>query len=322
MWRRQFLGVLGGAAAWPLAAPAQTAGRIFRIGYLSGSSRQTPNFFALLDELRLAGFIEGQNLTVLDDGFNVADNEVAAAATALVKASPDAIFAAGLLRAKTLQTATKSIPLVVVSEDMVAELLVSSLARPGGNVTGISLISPDLDGKRGDLLLEAVPGLRHVAVLADPSVDTPSHLQDLTGSAKARGIELSVFSAGKPEEIVAAMNAAKSSGVGAINVLATSSFYFNSHLLIQRASELQLPAIYQWPEMAEQGGLIGYGPRFTDLFRQVGRQVVKILRGTNPSDIPVEQPSRFELVVNLKAAKEIGLEISANFVLRADKLIE
>ena len=148
----------------------------------------------MLDELRLAGFIEGQNLTVLDDGFGVGDNALAAAATALVKASPDAIFAAGLLRAKALQMATKSIPLLAVTEDMVADGLVSSLAHPNGNITGISLISPDLDGKRGDLLLEAVPGLRHVAVLADPTVDASPHLQDLEESAKARGIELSFFS--------------------------------------------------------------------------------------------------------------------------------
>ena len=195
MRRREFLGVLGGAAAvWPAVAGAQTPGHTYRIGFLTALSRQTPNVAALLDELRLAGFIEGQNLTVLDDGFGVGDNALAAAATALVKASPDAIFAAGLLRAKALQMATKSIPLLAVTEDMVADGLVSSLAHPNGNITGISLISPDLDGKRGDLLLEAVPGLRHVAVLADPTVDASPHLQDLEESAKARGIELSFFS--------------------------------------------------------------------------------------------------------------------------------
>lgn len=323
MRRREFLGVLGGAAAvWPAVAGAQTPGRTYRIGFLTAISRQTPNVAALLDELRLAGFIEGQNLTVLDDGFGVMDNEVAAAVTALVKASPDAIFAAGLVRAKALQVATKSVPLVAVSEDMVADGLVSSLAHPNGNTTGISLISPDLDGKRGDLLLEAVPGLRHVAVLSDPSVDASPHLQDLKDSAKARGIELSVFSAETPKEIVPAMDAAKSSGAEAINVLATALFFFNSRVVIERARELRLPAVYQWPEMAEQGGLIGYGPRFTELFRHVGRQLVKILRGANPGDIPVEQPSRFELVINLQTAKAIGLDIPASFVLRADKLIE
>jgi putative ABC transport system substrate-binding protein len=323
MQRREFLGVLGSAAAWPMAARAQTPGRTYRIGYLTGASRrQATLFVALLDELRLAGFIEGQNLTVLDGGFGVMNNEAPAAVTALVKASPDAIFTPGFVLAKAAQMATKTIPIVAMSEDMVAEGLVSSLARPDGNTTGISLISPDLDGKRGDLLLEALPGLRRVAVLADPNVDKLPHLQALMDSAKARGIELSVFSARTPQEIVPAMDAAKSSGAGAINVLATSLFFFNRRLVIERASELRLPAVYQWPEMAEEGGLIGYGPRFTEVGRLLGRQLVKILRGANPGDIPVEQPSRFELVINLQTAKAIGLEIPASFVLHADKLIE
>jgi putative ABC transport system substrate-binding protein len=321
MQRRDFLGVLGGAAVWPLAARAQTPGRVYRIAYLTGSPRGLPTSLALLDELRLAGFIEGQNLTVLD-GFSVPDNEAAAAAVALVKASPDAIFAPGIGPAKGAQMATKTLPILTMSEDLIADGLVSSLARPDRNTTGISLISPDLDGKRGDLLLDAVPGLRHIDVLADPGANKPAHLQALMDSAKARGVTLSVFSANTPEEIMSALDAAKSSGAGAINVLATQLFFVNRRLVIDRARELRLPAVYQWPEMAEQGGLIGYGPRFFDLFRLLGRQLVKLLRGTSPVDIPIEQPSRFELVVNLKAAKEIGLEIPANFVLRADKLIE
>jgi putative ABC transport system substrate-binding protein len=322
MGRREFLGVLGSAAAWPMAARAQTPGRTYRIDYLSGLSRQTPNFVALLDELRLAGFIEGQNLTVLDDGFSVANNEFAAASTALAEACPDAIFALGFGPAKAAQIATNRIPILAMSEDMIGDGLVSSLARPDGNTTGISLISPDLDGKRGDLLLDAVSGLRHVAVLADPSVDKLPHLQALMDSAKSRGVELSVFSAKTREEIAPALDAAKSSGAGAINVLATQLFYVNRGLVIERARELRLPAVYQFPETAEQGGLIGYGPRLTGLFRLLGRQLVKILRGTSLGDIPIEQPSRFELVVNLQTAKEIGLEIPASFILRADKLIE
>jgi putative ABC transport system substrate-binding protein len=321
MQRRDFLGILGGAAAWPVAAPAQTAGRIYRLGFVAASPRRLPITNALLDELRLAGFIEGQNLVVLD-GLGVKDNELAAVLAAQVKETPDAIFAPGFLAAKTAQMATKTIPILTQSEDMVAEGLVPSLAHPDGNITGVSLISADLDGKRGELLLETAPGLRHVAVLADPNVDTPAHLQALKDSAKARSIELSVFSAGMPEEIVPALDAAKSSGAGAINVLATSLFFFNRRLVIERVNELRLPAVYQWPEMAEQGGLIGYGPRLTDAGRLLGRQLVKILRGASPGDIPVEQPSRFELVINLQTAKAIGLEIPANFVLRADKLIE
>jgi putative ABC transport system substrate-binding protein len=172
------------------------------------------------------------------------------------------------------------------------------------------------------LLLDAVSGLRHVALLADPTVDKPAHLAALTDAAKARGIELSAFSAKTPEEIVPALDAAKSSGAGAINVLATPLFYYNRQRVIARTRELRLPAVYQWPELAEQGGLIGYGPRQTEITRLLGRQLVKILCGTDTADIPIEQPSKFELVVNLKTAKEIGIDIPANFVLRADEVIE
>jgi putative ABC transport system substrate-binding protein len=322
MERRKFIAILGGSAIWPVAALAQTRGRTYRIGYLTFLSSRQSAFLALLDELRLAGFIEGQNLKVLDDGFGIVGNEVAAAAAALVKASPDAIFAPGLVQARAVQSLTKTIPVVALSDDLLAEGLTSSLARPDRNTTGISLIALDLDGKRGDLLLDAVPGLRHVAVLADPNFSKPEHLQALMGAAKARGIELSVFSAKTREEIAPALDAAKSSGAGAINVLSAQLFFVNRGLVIERTRELRLPAVYQWPDLAEQGGLIGYGPRYTDLFRVLGRQLVRILRGTSPADIPIEQPSRFELVVNLKTAKEIGLEIPANFVLRADKLIE
>jgi putative ABC transport system substrate-binding protein len=322
MRRREFLGVLGGAAVWPAAARAQAPGRVYRIGYMATTPRRPPTFAILLDELRLAGFTEGQNLTVLEGGFGAIGNELAAAATTLVDTSPDAIFTPGFATAKAAQTATKTIPILAISEDLIAEGLTSSLARPDRNTTGISLLSPDLDGKRGEFLLEAIPGLRHVAVLADPIVDSSAHLQTLADSAKARGASLSVFSARTPEEIVPALDAAKSSGAGAINVLATQLFFFNRQLVIQRTRELRLPAIYQWPDLAEQGGLIGYGPRFTELFRLLGRQLAKILRGTSAADIPIEQPSKFELVINLKTAKEIGVEIPANFVLRADKVIE
>jgi putative tryptophan/tyrosine transport system substrate-binding protein len=322
MRRREFLGALGGVAAWPLAARAQAPGRVYRIGYMSTTPRRPPTFAILLDELRLAGFIEGQNLTVLEGGFGAIGNELATATTALVDATPDVIFTPGFATANAAQTATKTIPILTISEDLIAEGLTSSLARPDRNTTGISLLSPDLDGKRGELLLEAIPDLRHVAVLADPNVDGPAHLQALTDSAKARGVALSVFSAKIPAEIVPALDAAKSSGAGAINVLATQLFFFNRQTVIARARELRLPAIYQWPDLAEQGGLIGYGPRFTEVFRLAGRQLAKILRGTSPADIPIEQPSKFELVVNLKTAKEIGIEIPANFVLRADKVIE
>ena len=170
--------------------------------------------------------------------------------------------------------------------------------------------------------MEAVPGIRRIATLADPNVATPQHLQVLKDAAHARGLELSVFSASTPEAITPAMNEASVWGAEAINILATPLFFFNRQTVMGRAAALRLPAMYQWPEMAEEGGFAAYGPRITQWFRQLARLLAQVLRGAKPGELPVEQPTRFELVVNLQAAKAIGHEIPAGLVLRADKVIE
>jgi putative ABC transport system substrate-binding protein len=170
--------------------------------------------------------------------------------------------------------------------------------------------------------LEAVPKARRVAALADPANTAPAQLQALQDAARARGVELAIFTAQTPEDIAPAMNEIKTSGAAAINVLSALLFAANRRLVIDRAAALRLPTIYEWPEMAEEGGLLGYGARLSGIFRQLARQVVKILRGAKPVDIPVEQPTTFELVVNLKTAKAIGHEIPAGLVLRADEVIE
>ena len=213
-----------------------------------------------------------------------------------------------------------------MSEDMVAEGLVASLARPGGNITGISLLSPELDGKRQDILIEAVPGARRIAAMANSRLTPPYHLQALQHAARSRGVELSVFGVNGPEEIASAIDAAKASGAAALNFLATPLFSVpgtrNNQVVMERIAAVRLPAIFQWPETAEAGALAAYGPRFTDMFRQRARIVVKIFRGAKPADMPVEQPARFQLVINLKAAKELGHEVPAGLVLRADEVIE
>jgi putative tryptophan/tyrosine transport system substrate-binding protein len=323
MKRREFITVLGGAAvAWPLAARAQEAGRTYRLGFLVPHAREAPWVVAFFDELRLSGFIEGQNLIVVPGSFDIRDDQIAESVTAIVKAAPDAIVSGGDVATRALQQATRTIPLIGVTEDMVAAGLVDSLARPGGNTTGISLLSPELDGKRQDILMEAVPGARRMAALADSRVTPTPHLETLQEAARARGVALSVFGIAKFEEIVPAIDSAKASGADALNVLATPLFFANSRVIIERVAALRLPAIYQWPDMAEQGGLAGYGPRFTQIYRQRARMVVKVLRGASPADLPVEQPTTFELVINLKAAKAIGHEVPAGLVLRADKVIE
>ena len=326
MRRRDFMGMLGGAAAWPIAAAAQTPGRVYRFGPLTPVSRpelyRLPTVLAIFDEMRSAGFVEGQNLKVLDEGLGAKQSELAATAAALVKAAPDVIEGAGPVFGKAAQAATRTIPIVALSEDLVADGFSTSLARPDGNVTGVSLLSPSLDGKRGDLLRQALPSVRQMAVLADPNGNSAAHIAELKALATARGLELSAFFVKTRDEIVPALDAAKASGAGAVNVLATPLFYYNYRLIIARLRDLGLPAVYQWPDWADEGALMGYGPSFNEVGRMVGRQLVKILRGTAPADIPIEQPAKFEFAINLKTAKALGVEIPMMLLAGADRIIE
>jgi putative ABC transport system substrate-binding protein len=328
MKRREFIGALG-ATAWSLAVRAQEPGRAYRVGVLIPSARESPQAAAFLDELRLNGFIEGQNLTVIWAEPAISNNDLAERAAALVNAAPDAIVAGPELPIHAVQAATRTVPVLGVTEDMVGEHLVASLARPGGNTTGISLLSPELDGKRQDILIEAVPGTRRIAALAEANVyfsPRDRHFQELQDAGRKHGVEVSIVGVSGPEQIVPAIDAAKASGAEAVNFLASPLFSVpssrSSRVVIERVAELRLPAIYQWPETAEQGGLLAYGPRFIDVYRQRARMVAKVLRGTKPADIPVEQPTSFELVINVKAAQAIDHKIPAGLVLRADKVIE
>ena len=326
MKRRDFITLVGGAAAaWPFIARAQEPGRTYRLGFLVPTARTSAGMAAFIDELRLGGFVEGQNLTVVGS-FDVTPDQIADGVTSVVKAAPDAIVSGPELYARALQAATRTIPLVSMSEDLVGAGLAASLAKPGGNVTGISLLSPELDGKRQDILLEAVPGARRIAALTDSTTTPERHLHELQEAARSHGVELLIFAVSKPEDIAYALNDAKAQGAEAINVLATSLFSVpgspNSRVVIERSAELRLPSIFQWPELAEVGGLVGYGPRFTQVYRQRARMIVKVLRGTKVADLPVEQPTNFELVINLKTAKAIRHEVPAGLVLRADKVIE
>jgi putative ABC transport system substrate-binding protein len=206
--------------------------------------------------------------------------------------------------------------------DLVRQRFVSSLAHPGGNTTGVSLLATELDGKRLELLMGLVPTARHIAALADPAISDPERLRALEEMARARGIELSVHLAAQPEEIVPAIDAAKASGAQALDVLSSALLESNRRLFIERTVLLKLPAISDPPEDAEAGGLAAYGPRLTEIYRQRARQLVKILRGAKPADIPVEQPTKFELVINLNTAKALGLTVPDEMLDRADKVIE
>jgi putative tryptophan/tyrosine transport system substrate-binding protein len=200
--RRDFISLLGGAAAaWPLMAWAQENDRTYRLGFLLPSARQTPPVEAFFDELRLNGFVEGKNLSVVPGGFESTDENLAERAAALVNAAPDAIIAGPAPPLRALHAITRSVPLIGMSEDMVGEGLAASLARPGGNITGISLLSPELDGKRQDILIEAVPGARRIAAMADSRQTPPYHLQTLQHAARSRGVELRFLASTGPRRL-------------------------------------------------------------------------------------------------------------------------
>jgi ABC transporter substrate binding protein len=205
--RREFLASAAAVTAWPIAARAQEVGRTYRLGFLTPVVREAPAITAFLDELRLAGFIEGENLLLITDGFNVRNDEINERAGSVVMGEPDAIISGPLLHTRALQQLTHSIPLVAMTEDMVAEKLVASLARPGGNITGISLLSPELDGKRQDILIEAVPQARRIAALADANVTPIRHLHALQEAARTRGVTLFPISVGTRDELPALFTA-------------------------------------------------------------------------------------------------------------------
>jgi putative tryptophan/tyrosine transport system substrate-binding protein len=321
MDRRKFVSALAGLPALPLVARAQEPSRTYRLGVLVPASRTTIAVGEMFDELRLGGFVEGQNLTVVG-GFGVIPAQIPDGVDRVVKAAPDAIVSGPELYARAFRAATRTIPLIAISEDLVAEGLVASLAKPAGNLTGISLLSPELDDKRQDILIEAVPGIRRLAALADVSITQKRHLEQQKRMAQSLGVELSVFTFAQPSDIPAALDEAVARGAQAINFLATPIQQISQSLIFERMAALRLPAIYQWADTADDGGLMAYGPRFPKVYRQRARQIVKILRGAKAGDIPVEQPSNFELVINLKTAKAIGHEIPAGLVLRADRVIE
>jgi putative tryptophan/tyrosine transport system substrate-binding protein len=327
MRRREFIALLGARVARPFAAMAQEPGRTYRLGWLSPFTRDVPfNVVpfnvAYFDELRRRGFIEGQNLTIDFRAFTTHLDLISQYAAELVTARPDVIYAGGGVATRAVQQATKSIPIVAMADDMVGEGLVESIARPNGNTTGISILATELDGKRQDILIEAVPGIRRMAALADSSTLTEAKARALQEAARAYNVELSIYRITRGEEIAAAIDEAQASGATALNVFASPMLDGNVPLIMERVAALRLPAMYQWPAWAALGGFIGYGPSLDLVVGLVARFATSLLRGTKPADLPVEQPTKFELVINLKTANAMGVTVPPALLVRADKVIE
>jgi putative ABC transport system substrate-binding protein len=322
MRRREFIALMGTSVAWPFAAMAQQPGRIYRLGCLLSSPRDNPVYIVFFDELRRRGFIDGQNLTVEFRAYAQHIDLIPQFAAELVKARVDVIMTSGDETVRAVQQATKTISIVALVGDMLGSGLVTSLARPDGNTTGVSILTYEAEGKRQDILIEAVPGLRLMAVLTDVNYTSAAKLDELQKAARAHGVEFSIHRVARAEEIAAAMDSAQASGATALNIVSSPLFYAHRHLIMERAAAAHLPTIYEFPETAEEGGFAAYGPRQSTLFEATARQVVQLFRGSKVADIPVEQATKFELVINLKTANAMGITVPATLVARADKVIE
>jgi putative ABC transport system substrate-binding protein len=311
MRRREFVRMLGAAAVvGPLTARAQEPGRIYRLGSLSHISRSAAFYLALFEGLKTRGFVEGQNLLTDPKGHGLRTEQLEEHASEIVKVQVDVIYCGGDAAIRTAQAATRTIPIYAITDDLISSGFVQSLAKPEGNTTGMSILATELDGKRQEILMEAVPGLRRMAALAEATATSLRRLEQLKEAARIRGVELLSYQVSNPEEIARAIDAAKSSNSDALNVMASPFLFANRQTIYERAAKLGLPAMYQWPEMAKEGGLIAYGPQLPALFRDVAaRQLAELLGGAKVVNVPVEQPTKFDLAINLKAAKALGINI-------------
>jgi ABC-type uncharacterized transport system substrate-binding protein len=244
-------------------------------------------------------------------------------AQAIAQSGVDVILCmAGAQAIRAAQQATTTVPIVGFTEDMAQEGFIGSLAKRSGNTTGISVRAVELDGKRQEILMEFFPAARHLAALADRQTSTAAGLRALEDAARASGVTLSLHVVERSEDIDPAIEAAKREGAEALNVLASPLLHGDRLAIIRGTAAVRLPAIYQWPDTAREGGLIGYGPQRREVYRQWARQLAKVLRGANAAELPVEQPTTFHLVLNLQTAKALGLELAPTLLARADEVIE
>jgi putative tryptophan/tyrosine transport system substrate-binding protein len=323
MRRRQFITLLGCAAAWPLAARAQQPGKLPTIGFLGSStpSIQGQWVAAFVQRLRELGWIEGRNVAIEVRWAEVRPERVAEIAAEFVRLKVDIIVTLGAAVPAAKQ-ATSVIPIVFVANDPLGTGLIASLARPGGNVTGLSLQAPDLAGKRLEVLREVVPGLRRLAILTN--VDYAAavlEMEEVQAVGRTLSLEVTKLEIRRGKDIVPAFEA--------LNGRAEALYVcidpvLNAHRISVNtlANVARLPTIAASREFVEAGSLMSYGPSLPDLFRRAAEYVDKILRGAKPADIPVEQPTKFELVLNIRTAKAIGLTIPETFLVRADEVIE
>ncbi len=325
MKRRELMLLLGSTM---MAAPALRAQQKAMpvIGYLdSGSSvPRGPPMAAFRQGLSETGYVEGQNLAIEYRGAEGHYDRFPALVADLVGRNIDAIVAIATPSALAAKSAISTIPIVfVVGTDPVAAGLVSSLARPGGNLTGVSIMGPELMQKRLELLSELVPQAGVIGLLVNPDNPlTKAMIRDVQEAARAKGVQLDILKASTESEIETAFASFVQLQAGGLVVGADPFFNIRREQLVALAARHAVPAIYEWRDFAAAGGLISYGTSLTGVYRQLGNYAGKILRGAKPADLPVEQPTRFELVINLNTAKALGLTVPPSILARADEVIE
>jgi putative ABC transport system substrate-binding protein len=326
MKRRDFITLLGGAAAaWPLAARGQQAGKVFRIGYITASVPVPHLRNAFRDGLRALGWIEGKNLVYEDDLY--AENRLdrlPELASELLRLKVDVIVADGTLAPLAAKRATSTIPIVLTSAgDPLGSGLVTSLARPGGNVTGLSLMQSDVGGKRLEMLKEVVPQVSRVGILWNAANPYSALVfKEAQSAAQILGVQLQSIEVRSPDDLDPALRALMQQNLGALITVGDPFVHAYRRRIADFAASNRLPAIYSSREFAEAGGLMAYGAHLADLNRRAAGYVDRILKGATPADLPVEQPTKFELVINLKTAKALGLEVPPTLLARADEVIE
>jgi putative ABC transport system substrate-binding protein len=329
MDRLTFIGTLaGGLLTAPLAAGAQQAANIARIGYLAGNLASNPHQReAFLEGLRDLGYVEGRNVVIEYRDAEGKFERLPALAAELVALKVDVILVPGTPHALAAKHATRALPIVLAGvPDPVTSGLVTNLARPGGNITGLSNLAPDLVGKRLEQLRQAVPGVSRVAVLWSPGAHGERTEKDMLKEAEvaapALGMRLQFVEARSSENFDRAFSNMTRARAGALTVLPSSMFSNERSRLVDLAAKNRLPAVYPWREAVDAGGLMSYGADQADLYRRAATYVDKILKGAKPGDLPIEQPTKFELVINLKTAKALGLTIPPSLLQRADQVIE
>jgi putative ABC transport system substrate-binding protein len=327
MERRGFIEVIaGGLLAAPLTADAQQAAKVPRIGFLGNSTAALEaNLVGPFREgLRELGYVEGRNILIEYRWAEGKNERLPALIAELIALKVDVIVTAGTPAALAVKKATTSIPLVMAAAgDPIGVGLVASLARPGGNVTGLSAIAPELEGKRLELLREVVPKLSHIAVLWNPDNPfQPGSLKETRAAAQVLGIKVQLLGVRTAEDFPAAFAAILKERPDALLVLADRIFLHNRARIVDFEAKRRLPGMYPYRELVEAGGLMSFGPSYADMHRRAATYVDKILKGAKPADLPVEQPTKFDLVINLKTAKALGLTIPPSLLGRADEVIQ